>query len=135
MATDANRSISVDKILNMSQDDIKVINIDDVSANNIITNYDERTNSIVFNKSVETQYDNFKDPIKPENYLSIYTPQNTIVYFEKSAFIIQESLDNKILVKTNSTTQSAQIIINPFKNSWNNLNIENQRLILEKYLI
>ena len=125
IATDANRSISVDKILNMSKDDIKVISIDDVSSANIITNYDERTNSIIFNKSIDAEYNSLKDPIKKENYLSIYTPQNTIVYFEKSAFTIQESLNNKILIKTNPITQTAQIIINPFKNSWNNLNVIN----------
>lgn len=81
-------------------------------------------NRLIFKKDISETYASYRDPEKPEGYLSVYTPNKNIVYFKKQAYMMSEDVRDKIHAYVNPANRYELIVeIKPLKNSTNNINI------------
>jgi hypothetical protein len=79
---------------------------------------------IIFKKDTSSTYSSQCDPIKPDGALSVFTPDQTIVYFNSISYIINDDIRNDITVTCDPDNDQQLIVkIKPFKNSMQNINL------------
>jgi hypothetical protein len=86
-------------------------------------------NYIIFKKEYTGEkYEQYADPAKPEGKLSIFTPRQNILYYEKFLYVINDALlnvNNPEQNKINVTiaNDKLNIIVKPLKHSLDGINI------------
>lgn len=61
------------------------------------------------------------DPQKPDDYISIYTPRQNIIFIKDFIYMIEEDLDKKLIIE--KTDDNYILRLNSFKHSSANLNL------------
>ena len=104
------------KILNLLDGDVSAVNVKikpPSGAISPIVYFVGMSNSYLVFKKIKS--DEYADPVKGENQISIYTERKNIIYFDDFIYKVQEDITNKITYKIENN--ALDVTIDQFKNT------------------